>query len=196
MANTYQPGSKFIIGGEVVLDLTLDDVVEGRVLSGTKFHKADGTQGVGTCPYDADTSDGTAKAAEVLTGKTAYVGGEKVTGTMPNRGAVTGTIAAKDAQYTIPQGYHDGSGKVGIDSTEKAKLIAQNIRQGVTLLGIEGSMSGTEDMNAQSVSVTPTLGTQTILPDASHNCISQVNVAAIPITITENTAGGLTYTIG
>lgn len=196
MANTYQPGSKFIIGGEVVLDLTLDDVVESTVLSGTKFHKADGTQSTGTCTYDADTSDGTAKAAEILTGKTGYVGGTKVTGTMPNRGAVTGTIAAKDAQYTIPQGYHDGSGKVGIDSTEKAKLIAQNIRQGVTLLGVEGSMSGTEDMNAQSVNVTPTLSAQTVLPDASHNCISQVNVAAIPITITENTAGGLTYTIG
>lgn len=69
---------------------------------------------------------------------------------MPNRGAVTGTISTKAQQYTIAQGYHDGSGKVSISSTEQAKIIATNIRQGVTILGVEGTMSGTEDMDIGS----------------------------------------------
>ena len=58
-------------------------------------------------------------------------------------------------EYTVPQGYHDGSGKVSIDATEQAKLIATNIREGVTILGVEGAMSGSEDMKPQSKEVTP-----------------------------------------
>lgn len=57
---------------------------------------------------------------------------------MKNNGAVTGTISAKDEEYTIPQGHHDGSGKVGIAASEKEKLIPDNIREGITLLGVEG----------------------------------------------------------
>ena len=53
---------------------------------------------------------------------TAYVRGKKLTGTMKNNSAVAGTISSKDEQYTVPQGYHDGSGKVGIVDTEKKKL--------------------------------------------------------------------------
>jgi hypothetical protein len=67
---------------------------------------------------------------------------------MPNRGSVTGTISTISGSYSIPQGYHDGSGSVSISSTEQAKLIAENIRQGITILGVQGSMSGTENVNA------------------------------------------------
>ena len=51
---------------------------------------------------------------------------------MKNNGAVKGTISTVAGEYTVPQGYHDGSGKVSIDATEQAKLIATNIREGVT----------------------------------------------------------------
>jgi hypothetical protein len=37
---------------------------------------------------------------------------------MPNRGAVAGTISTVAGEYTVPQGYHDGSGKVAIAATE------------------------------------------------------------------------------
>lgn len=108
---------------------------------------------VGACTYDADTKDATATAAEILSGKTAYKNGSKVTGTMPNNGAVSGVISTKAGEYTVPQGYHDGSGKVSIDSTEQAKIIAANIREGITILGVEGAMSGTEDANPQAKTV-------------------------------------------
>lgn len=192
--NTYN--SKVIFNGEVLMDLTGDTVTAAQLLKGITAHGKDGTPITGTCDWDAATGDATAAAAEILTGKTAYVKSKKVTGTMPNRGAVTGKITTKTGAYTVPQGYHDGSGKVTIDSTEQAKLIPTNVREGVTILGVEGTMSGSEDMKSQSKSVTPKATAQTVLPDEDYNCLAQVEVAAIPYTVSDNTAGGKTVTIG
>ena len=188
--------NKVVYGGDTLIDLTGDTATASDVLSGKKFHLKSGAQGTGSCTYDADTQDATAAAAEILSTKTAYVAGNKITGSMPNRGSQTGTISTKAGTVTIQQGYHDGSGSVGIDSTEQAKLIAANIRQGVTVLGVEGSMSGSEDVHAQTKSVTPSTSSQTVLPDSpSYNYLSQVTVAAIPYTETDNAAGGKTVTI-
>lgn len=190
--------SKVIYGGTTLIDLTADTVQANKLLSGYTAHGADGETVTGTCTYDANTQDANATASEVLATKTAYVKGNKVTGSMPNRGGVTGTITTKTGEYTVPQGYHDGSGKVGIDATEKSKIVAENIRQGVTLLGVEGSMTGTEDVNAETKSVTPSTSAQTVLPNTQggYNYIAQVNVAAIPYSTAENSSGGLTATIG
>ena len=192
--NTYN--SKVIFNGDVLMDLTGDTVTADKLLKGITAHGKDGAPITGTCDWDAATGDATAAAAEILTGKTAYVKGKKVTGTMPNRGAVAGKISTKAGAYTVPQGYHDGSGKVTIDSTEQAKLIPTNVREGVTILGVEGTMSGSEDMKSQSKSVTPKATAQTVLPDEGYNCLAQVEVAAIPYTVSDNTAGGKTVTIG
>lgn len=188
--------SKVVYGGNTLIDLTQDTVTAEKLLSGYTAHGADGEEIAGSCTYDADTQDATAADSEILKGKTAYVKGTKKTGTMTNNGAVSGTITTKAGQYTVPQGYHDGSGKVQIDSTEQAKLIAANIREGVTILGVEGSMSGTEDANPQAKEVTPSTSAQTVLPDEGYNYLSQVTVKAIPYTESENSAGGKTVTIG
>ncbi len=194
MANQYV--NKVIYDGDTLIDLTGDTVTAATLLSGATAHDKSGAVITGTCPYNADTSDATAGAAEILDTKTAYVGGNKVTGTMPNRGKVTGEITTKAQQYTIQQGYHDGSGKVSISSTEQAKIVATNIRQGITILGVEGTMSGTEDVNAQAKTVTPSSSAQTVTPDTGYNYLSQVTVNAIPYTETDNAAGGKTVTIG
>ena len=188
--------NKVVYGGNTLIDLTSDDVKESDVLSGIKFHLPSGAIGTGTCTYDADTSDATAVAAEVLSGKTAYKNGTKLTGTMPNRGAVSGTISTKTGTYTIQQGYHDGSGSVAIDSAEQANIIAENIREGITILGVEGTMSGSEDVSAQARTVTPSTVQQVITPESpTYNYLSQVTVYAIPYTETDNAAGGKTVTI-
>lgn len=187
--------NKIIYGGQTLLDLTVDDITESDVLSGKKFHLPSGALGTGSCPYDADTSDATAVAAEILTGKTAYKNGNKLTGTMPNRGAQASVITTKAQQITIQQGYHDGSGNVQIDATEQAKIIANNIKDGVQILGVTGSYTG-EGVTAQSKTVTPSSSQQTVLPDSGYDYLSQVIVNAIPYTETDNAAGGVTVTIG
>lgn len=188
--------SKVIYGGNTLIDLTADTITADKLLTGYKAHGADGEAIIGTCDYDANTQDATAQAAEILSGKTAYNKANKITGTMKNNGSVTGVISTKEGKYTVPQGYHDGSGTVQIDSTEQGKIIPGNIREGVTILGVEGAMSGTEGANPQAKTVTPTTAQQVILPDEGYNYLSQVTVAAIPYSESDNSAGGKTVTIG
>lgn len=171
--------NKVIYGGRVLIDLTGDTITADKLLAGYKAHGADGNIVNGTCDYDMNTQDANATAAEILSGKKAGVGGQMVTGAMKNNGAVEGTISSKDEEYTVPQGFHDGSG-------------------GVTILGVAGSMTGTEGANPQAKTVTPSTSQQEILPDSEsgYNYLSQVTVLAIPYSEAENPQGGTTVTIG
>lgn len=187
--------SKVVFGNTVVMDLTSDTITAADLAYGKTAHGADGSLITGTSTKDSDTQDATAVAGEILSGKTAYVRGAKLTGEMPNRGAVAGTISTKAGTYNIQAGYHDGSGTVGIDSTEQAKIIAGNIKAGVQILGVTGDYSG-EAVSAQSKNATPYTTAQTILPDSGYDYLSQVNVAAISYVETDNAAGGKTATIG
>lgn len=181
--------------GDVVMDLTADTITAADLASGKTAHGADGEQITGTNTYDVDSSELTAAVGEVLATKTFAARGQVYTGTMPNRGAVTGTISDKNTPYTIPTGFHDGSGTVGLDSTEAAKIIAGNIKAGVEILGVTGDYSG-EAINVQTKNATPSWTAQTILPDAGYDYLSQVSIAAIPYVETPNAAGGITVTIG
>lgn len=194
MANQYK--SKVIFNGDVLIDLTADTITAADLASGKTAHDKSGAPITGTNTYDSNTSNDTATASEILATKTAHARGTALTGTMPNNGAVSGTISTVAGEYTVPQGYHDGSGKVSISSTEQAKIIATNIRQGVTILGVEGTMSGQEDVNAQSRTVTPTASAQIITPETGYNYLTQVTVNAIPYSESDNSAGGVTVTIG
>lgn len=194
MANLYK--NKVIYFGDVLVDLTSDTIAAADLAYGKTAHDKSGAVITGTNTYDADTSDANAVAAEILLNKTAYVNGNKITGSMPNRGAVSGTISTASGTYTVPQGYHDGSGTVGIDSTEVAKIVAGNIREGITILGVTGTMSGSEDVVAESPTVTPTKNGLTVTPGTGYNYLSQVTINAIPYAEADNAAGGVTVTIG
>lgn len=198
MANGSEYKSKVVlITGEVIMDLTKDDVTPDKLAKGIKAHDKTGAPIVGTSTKDADTSDATATAAEILNGKTAYKAGEKITGTMPNQGTKTLVITGKETPVAIPMGFHDGGGKAQIDAAEAAKIIPENIRAGISILGTEGSMSGTEGARPQAKTVTPNFEQQEITPDSpTYNYLSSVTIKPIPMTYTENEAGGLTLTIG
>lgn len=188
--------NKIIYGGNVLIDLTGDTVTADKLLKDHTAHDKSGAVITGACTYDVDSTDATVAVAEILKGKTAYARGVKLTGTMNNNGAVAGIIAVKAGTYTVPQGYHDGSGTVKIDTTEQGKLIPANIRNGITILGVRGTMSGTEGAKPQAKSVIPRASAQTVLPDTGYNYLSQVTVAAIPYVESSNSAGGATVTIG
>lgn len=187
--------NKVIYGGNTLIDLTSDTVTASDILTGVTAHDKSGAIITGTCNYDANTSNDTATASEILSGSTAHARGTALTGTMANNGSVTGTITTKAGQYTIPSGYHDGGGKVGISTTEQNKIIASNIKSGISILGVTGTYSG-EAVSVQSKTATPSTSQQVILPDQNYDYLSQVTINAIPYTETLNSAGGYTAEIG
>lgn len=187
--------SKVVYFGETLIDLTNDTVEPSKLLKGFTAHDKSGAPIIGTSTFDADTQDATAAAAEILSGKTAYVKGSKVTGSMPNKGAVEGYISDKTQPYMIPAGYHDGAGSVGIASAEAAKLIASNIKDGVSILGVTGTYAG-ELTKGQTKTVTPTKDGFTVTQDEGYDYLASVVVNPIPYAVTDNTAGGQTVTIG
>lgn len=95
--------------------------------------------GGGTAKF-YDTASADAVSADLLTGKKAYGSSGEISGGMANNGSTSGTISTKAGTVTIPAGYTTG-GTVAISSTEQAKIIASNIKSGVTILGQAGSLS-------------------------------------------------------
>lgn len=192
MANQYV--NKVIYGNDTLIDLTSDTIAANKLLTGYTAHDKSGAPITGSCDYDSDTTDATATDGEILYGETAYVNKVKITGTMPNRGAVTGTISSVSTPYTIQNGYHDGSGTVSIDATSAQNLVPGNIRNGVSILSVVGSYAG-ESVPTQAKTATPYTTQQIILPDSGYN-LSQVTVNAITYTRTDNVQGGVTVQIG
>ena len=187
--------NKVIYGGNTLIDLTGDTVTTDKLLVGASAHNMAGVKIDGECTFDADTSDATAVSSEVLNGSTYYARGSKGTGTMPNIGSQNEDIDNVDDQVIIQQGYHDGSGKIKIADVEKKKIVPANIKEGVSILGVVGTLEPSSSVTAQSKTVTPTSKKQTIIPDSTYDYLSQVVVEAIPYVETANAAGGTTVTI-
>lgn len=187
--------NKVIYGGNTLIDLTGDTVTPDKLLSWYTAHDKSGAAIEGTCPFDVDSTDATVAKAEMLDGQTAYARGSKIVGTMKNNGAVSGKIASKDDVFVVPIGYHDGSGTVAIDDTEKAKLVAGNIKEGVSILGVVGTCEPSSEVTAQSKTVTPSAVKQTVIPDDGVDYLSQVVVNPIAYVESANSAGGTTITI-
>lgn len=186
--------NKIVWGNETLIDLTGDTVEEQYIIQNKTAHDRSGKIITGTCTYDADTSGATATADEILAGEVAYCNGNEITGTMPRNENVAGVISDVNEPYSIALGYHDGSGKVSIASAEAAKLQPANIREGISILGVTGTMSGMESLETEEGEATPSKEEQIITPTPGKY-FSQVKVKAIPYVESAN-AFGTTVTIG
>ena len=186
--------NKVVWGDKTLIDLTGDTIEEQYIIGGKTAHDRSGNIITGTCTYDADTSAATATADEILEGEVAYANGNEITGTMPRNENVAGVISRVDTPYSIGVGYHDGSGKVSIDSAEAEKIKPANIRDGVEILGVKGTMTGTEAIKTEPGEATPTKDGFTLVPTAGYY-FTEVVVKPIPYKETANTFG-TTVTIG
>lgn len=114
-------------------------------------------------------------AANVLEDKYFHLpSGQRTQGTMANNGNGTATISTKNDSVSIQTGYYSG-GTVSIAQAEQDKLIARNIRSGVTILGVAGSMSGAEDTYAQIRTVTSSNSQQTVQPEGYMTLVDKPN---------------------
>lgn len=191
--------NKVVFGSTTVIDISDTTADPTKVLASEKFYDKAGAPQTGSCTYDSDTTDADATAGEILLNKTAYVNKNKLTGSMPNRGAVTGTISTVAGTYSIQNGYHDGSGYVEIDSTEQAKIIAGNIKKDVVILGVTGTYEGSGTPTSVAKTVTPYTTSKTYTPGTESTPVdyySQFTVNAITYTETDNIQGGKTVQIG
>jgi len=190
-ANTYSvtlnPAPTSLVNGlavavKIPVDSTGISTLNVNGLGAKTIKKANGSDvtnlkagGIYTLRYDGvnfilqgEGASGNATASDLLSGKTATTDAGEITGTMPNRGAVSHSLAI-NGTYTIPEGYHNGSGQVTQSIPTKgaatitpgttnqviaagqylagnqtivgsANLVASNIKQGVNIFGVVGSL--------------------------------------------------------
>lgn len=187
--------NKFVYDGKTLIDLTEDTVNSSKLLRDVTTHDRSGEPIVGQCDFDVDSSSATAQAPELLYGKTACVKGETIIGSMPNNEAVIETIMSRDERIPIREGYHNGLGFTEIDTRERSKLIENNVRLGINILGIEGKLRDIKDAVTQTKTVTPNMSEQTITQDKGYDFLNNVIVNPIPYRVEENSSGGVTFII-
>lgn len=118
----------------------MNGVISGETLTGLINTESDLT-GVLTNPKNIDLSSDTITPSDLKSGVKAHDStGTQITGSMVDNGAVIGNISTKDEEYTINEGYHNGNGKVSIDSNEQDKIIPGNIKKDVSILGVTGTL--------------------------------------------------------
>lgn len=146
-----------------------------------------------------DTSDATVNASDVLADKIAYGASGRIVGSMKNNGSQIINVSSANTSYTISKGYHDGSGSVKISSSETSKLIASNIKRGITILGVTGSYQGSASSGCIQVKTGTTSSTSintglssidkfiiysdTILSEGMVNAVYDSSKSAVTLTV-------------
>lgn len=132
--------NKVVYGDRTLIDLTGDTVTAADLALGKTAHDASGQLITGTGIIGA--SGGTATAENILEGKTAYVNGQLITGTMPYNSFYEPYVwtVDEDEAVHVDEGYYDGTQSITLSPEAVNNLTEENIREGVYLLGVWGRL--------------------------------------------------------
>lgn len=157
---------------EIAIDENSFSALEPQnIRQGYSILGVDGTM----TPSSGSITPTTANASEIVSGKTAVLNGALATGTMADRGSGSKTITTLNESVGIDAGYYDGTGSVSIDSSERAKIIGDNIREGVVVLGVTGTLKSGSGTNPDLGSVDDpviTIGQPTGIGSDRHVAVS------------------------
>ena len=114
--------SKVLVTEQHLNDIA--DAIRSKNGAETLYRPGDMAAAIEAIPQYTDTSDATVIASDVLNGDIFYNADGRGVGTMPDNGAVAGVIDADNPSYTVPEGYHDGSGTVDADIATPEEVAA------------------------------------------------------------------------
>lgn len=149
-----------------------------------------------------DTTNVDATAADVLDGKTIVTGSGEVEGTMPNNGAVSQVLTVSTTSYTVPEGYHNGSGTVSIVTETKSATPTKSsqtinpstgkVLSSVTVAAIPAAYQDVTNVDATAGDVLA--GKVIVAADGTEITGTMPNVGAVSKTL-DATSNNQSYTV-
>ena len=172
--------NKVVYAGNTLIDISGDTIKPENLDEGVTAHDKSGNLITGTSTKDSDTSDATAADTEILAGKTAYVNGVKITGTMTEVEQATPSISVSSG------------GLITASATQTEGYVNAGTKSETHQLPARGTTTITPGTSNKTISAGYYLtGTQTIKGDANlvpKNIASGVSIFGVLGTLTSSTS--------